>query len=125
MRGSAITSYDLRYIPIGADETNDSNWKVIESVWRTGGGELTAQITGLVTDVRYGVQVRAVNAAGPGPWSATATDIMTPEDVVSRYDRNKNGIIEREEVIAAINDYFAGLITREEVLMVIAAYFGS
>ena len=125
MRGSAITSYDLRYIPIGADETDDSNWKVIEGIWRTGGGELMAQVTGLAADVRYGVQVRAVNAAGPGTWSATATDIMSPEDVVSRYDANRNGTIEREEVIAAINDYFAGLITREEVLMVIAAYFDS
>ena len=118
MRGSAITSYDLRYMPIirpnpPPGETGDSNWNVIEGVWRTG-GELTAQITGLVPGARYGVQVRAVNAAGPGPWSATATDIMTPEDVVRLYDANGNGTIEREEVIAAISDYFAGLITREE-----------
>ena len=125
MRGSAITSYDLRYIPIVADETDDSNWKVIEGIWRTGGGELTAQITGLVTDMRYGVQVRAVNAAGPGAWSATATDIVPPEDVVSRYDKDGNGVIDEEEFIAAIVDYLDGLITEEEVIMVIAAYFDS
>ena len=125
MRGGNITSYDLRYIPTGADETDDSNWNVIEGVWRTGGGELTAQITGLAGDTWYNVQVRAVNAAGPGPWSATEANIVNPEDVVSRYDANGNGTIEREEVIAAIEDYFDGLITREEVIAVIAAYFNS
>ena len=125
MRGSAITSYDLRYIPTAADETNDSNWNVIEGVWRTGGGELTAQVTGLAGNTWYDVQVRAVNATGPGNWSATATGILDPEDVVSWYDANGNGTIEREEVIAAINDYLDGLITREQVLMVITAYLDS
>ncbi len=125
MRGSAITSYDLRYIPTVADETNDSNWNVIEGVWRTGGGELTAQVTGLAGNTWYDVQVRAVNATGPGNWSATATGILNPEDAVSWYDANGNGTIEREEVIAAINDYLDGLITREQVLMVIAAYLDS
>ena len=125
MRGGSITSYDLRYITTDADETNDSNWTVMEGVWRTGGGALTAQITGLAAGTHYDVQVRAVSAAGPGPWSDTATGRVTPEDVVSRYDANDNGVIEREEVIAAIVDYFDDLITREEVIEVIVAYFNS
>ncbi len=125
MRGGDITAYDLRYIPTVADETNDSNWNVIEGVWRTGGGELTAQVTGLAGNTWYDVQVRAVNATGPGNWSATATGILNPEDVVSWYDANGNGTIEREEVIAAINDYLDGLITREQVFMVITAYLDS
>ena len=124
MRGSAITSYDLRYIPVGADETVDVNWTVLEDVW-TGSGPHQYTLTGLTNGAQYDVQVRAVNAAGPGPWSAAASGRLTPEDLVSRYDANGNGTIEREEVIAAINDYFAGLITREQVNMVIAAYFNS
>ncbi len=75
MRGGAITSYDLRYIPTAADETVDSNWNVLERVWRDGDGALTADITGLVGGMKYDVQVRAVNAQGPGNWSATATSM--------------------------------------------------
>ena len=125
MRGSNITSYDLRYIPTNADETDDSNWIVREGVWRTGGGSLMTQITGLAGGRQYDVQVRGVNDAGPGSWSATAAARVTPEDVVSRYDENGNGTIEREEAIAAIQDYFDGLLTREEVIMVIHAYLNS
>ena len=36
------------------------------------GTGLSATITGLASNTDYGVQVRAVNAAGPGPWSMTA-----------------------------------------------------
>ena len=125
MRGSDITSYDLRYILTDADETDDFSWSVLEGVWRTDGGLLTAQITGLVGGRHYDVQVRGVNAAGPGSWSATATGRVPPEDVVSVYDANGSGTIERGEAIAAIQDYFDSLITREEVIMVINAYFNS
>ena len=75
MRGGAITSYDLRYIPTAADESDDTNWDLLEGVWQTGDGALTAEITGLVGDMKYDVQVRAVNAQGPGNWSATATGV--------------------------------------------------
>ena len=75
MRGGAITSYDLRYIPTAADESDDTNWDLLEGVWRTGDGALTAEITGLVGGMKYDVQVRAVNAQGPGNWSATATGV--------------------------------------------------
>ena len=35
---SAITAYDLRYIETSSDETDDSNWSVVDDVWTTGGG---------------------------------------------------------------------------------------
>ena len=38
-------------------------------VWTS--GELAATVTGLKVGTQYDVQVRAVNAAGEGPWSAT------------------------------------------------------
>ena len=75
-RASAVAAYDLRYIPTSADETDDANWTVVENVWTAaGGGALTHNLTGLVSGVQYDVQARAVNAAGPGPWSETVTGI--------------------------------------------------
>ena len=70
--GSEITAYDLRYIETAADETVDSNWIVVEDVWTTGSGALEYTLTGLTTDTEYDLQLRAVNAVGDGPWSATA-----------------------------------------------------
>ena len=65
--GSAVTSYDLRYILTSAkDKTADANWTPSES-----SGTLQSTITGLDDGVGYDVQVRAVNATGDGPWSAT------------------------------------------------------
>ena len=70
--GSAITAYDVRHIPTGAADKADSNWTV-EDAWSTGGGSLGHDIKDLLDGVEYDVQVRAVNANGEGPWSATST----------------------------------------------------
>ena len=70
--GSAVTAYDLRYIRTEADETAASNWSLMEDVW-TGTGSLQYVLTGLTGGTQYDVQVRAVDSAGEGPWSATAT----------------------------------------------------
>ena len=75
--GSVITAYDLRYIETAADETVDSNWTVVEDVWTTGSGDLQYTLTGLTADTEYDLQVRAVNAVGDGPWSATVTATPT------------------------------------------------
>ncbi len=64
-----VTSYDLRSITTGADETVEANWVVRTGVWSS--GNLTATVTGLGLGTQYDVQVRAVNASGAGPWSAT------------------------------------------------------
>ena len=79
--GSAVTSYDLRYIEAAADETVESNWTLVEEVWATGGGTLRYTLTGLTGGTQYGLQVRAVNSGGDGPWSAT--DAATPGSTVT------------------------------------------
>ena len=71
-RRPAVTAYDLRYILTDADEAVESNWTVVEDVW-TGAGALRYVLAGLAAGRRYDVQVRAVNADGDGPWSATVT----------------------------------------------------
>ena len=70
--GSAITSYDVRYIRSDALDKADDSWTVRDSIWTSGALEYT--LSGLTNGVGYDVQVRAVNDAGDGPWSATATD---------------------------------------------------
>ena len=75
--GSAITAYDLRYVPSDAPSKADAEWTVVQDVWPTGSGTLSYELTGLTDGTRYDVQVGAVNGDGEGPWSATATG--TPE----------------------------------------------
>ena len=62
------TSYDLRYIETGADETVEANWSVESPAWTS--GDLTATVAGLKVGTQYDVQVRAENVSGEGPWSA-------------------------------------------------------
>ena len=77
-RGAQVTSYDLRYIPTSADETDNANWTVVEGVWTARpGGDLEHTLTGLVGNTQYDVQVRAVNSSGPGSWSTTSTGVPT------------------------------------------------
>ena len=74
---SRITAYNLRHIRTDSDEGMEANWTVVDGVW-TGSGPLRYTLTGLDDGVRYDVQVRAVNAVGPGPWSATGTGTTEP-----------------------------------------------
>ena len=69
---SAIVAYDLRHIPSSAQSKADSDWTVVQDAWSVS-GSLQYMITGLTGGVQYDVQVRAVNTAGDGPWSATLT----------------------------------------------------
>ena len=71
--GSTITAYDLRHVETSADETVDSNWTVVQDVWTAGSGALRYTVAGFSDGSQYDFQVRAVNAAGDGPWSDTAT----------------------------------------------------
>ena len=71
--GAAVTAYDLRYIRASADETVDANWTLVDLVWDGDFSRFHYQITDLAAGTRYDVQVRAVNANGAGPWSATAS----------------------------------------------------
>ena len=121
--GLAVTSYDMRYIEADADGTVDSNWTVVNNVWTAAaGGDLEYTITGLTGGAQYDVQVRVVNARGAGGWSAIASG--TPGvDLLSVYDRDNNGVIDRDEAIQAINDYFNDLISRDQAIEVINLYF--
>ncbi len=66
--GSAITGYDVRHKLTSAPEI-DTNWTEAANF----GKDLSHTIISLTNDTQYDVQVRAVNAEGDGPWSATAT----------------------------------------------------
>ena len=111
---SAITTYDLRYIETAADETEDSNWTVVEDVWTTGGGALEYTVTGLTADTEYDLQVRAVNEAGDGPWSATVTGTPTTSVCVSGgavADATNTGLISDCVALLGARDTLAGTAT--------------
>ena len=75
--GSPITAYDLRHIRSDGTNKGDANWTLVESVWTSGLGALSYELAGLTGGTQYDVQVKAVNAAGDGPWSSTATGTPT------------------------------------------------
>ena len=75
---AAVSSYDLRYIETSADESVEANWTVETGAWTS--GDLTATVTGLEVGTQHDVQVRAVNASGEGPWSATGTGTTALSD---------------------------------------------
>ena len=66
----AISSYDVSYRRTGA-----TDWVEVVGAWTSGAGSerLAYTIAGLVDEASYDVRVRAVGAAGPGPWSAVST----------------------------------------------------
>ena len=68
--GSTISDYDLRHIRSDEPNKADSNWVALLSVW-SGSGPLTYTVPRLTGGVYYDLQLRAVNAEGPGPWSSS------------------------------------------------------
>ena len=73
---AAITAYDLRHIRSDATNKGDANWTVVQDVW-AGAGAYGYKLADLDGGTQYDVQVRAVNSAGDGPWSATASGTPT------------------------------------------------
>ncbi len=74
--GSAITSYDLRLfqhdyydMPWITYSFESREWVILEDI---GAGDLYTTLQGMFKGVNYEIQIRAVNAAGEGPWSAGA-----------------------------------------------------
>ncbi len=65
--GSAVSSYDLRYIRDDAPDQSDGRWTEVKNVGTS--SSLEHEITGLAGEVKYSVEVRANNDTGPGPWS--------------------------------------------------------
>ena len=111
---SAITTYELRYIETTADETDDANWSVVEDVWTTGGGDLEYTLAGFMRSTQYDLQVRAVNEAGDGPWSATVTGTPTTSVCVSGgavADATNTGLISDCVALLGARDTLAGTAT--------------
>ena len=71
--GTAITSYDLRYIETTAPDKADTFWTVVEA-WTS--GTLEYYLAGLLDGVEYDVELRADNGT-EGPWSTTITGTTT------------------------------------------------
>ena len=69
--GADITAYDVRHIRSDAADRADDHWTVVDDAWTSASGALEYTVSGLTNDVEYDVQVRAVNVAGEGLWSAT------------------------------------------------------
>ena len=66
--GAPITAYDLRY-GRGSAGQSVSDWMEVEDAGSAGAREAT--LTGLIGEISYGIEVRAVNSAGDGQWSDT------------------------------------------------------
>ncbi len=71
--GTGITAYDVRHIRADAPDKTDASWTLVDNAWEAGGGELTYRMDDLRDETRYEIQVRAVNIAGDGAWSPSAT----------------------------------------------------
>ncbi len=110
---SAITAYDLRYIPTDADETDLASWTALEGVWTAdAGGELEYKATGLTDGTQYDIQVRAVNSAGGGVWSETGTGTPMSSRCVTGgavTDRANTGLIHDCEALLEARDTLAGI----------------
>ena len=117
--GSAIESYDVRYIETADDETNDANWTVEDPAWESGDGALSTTISGLTDSTEYDVQVRAVNANGAGDWSTTETGTPDHGDSASEatsltLDTPMEGVIDPGTDV----DYFTFTLTRETGMVI-------
>ena len=73
--GTAITSYDLRYIREDATDKSDDSWSLETGVGTPSNPSYT--ITGLQGGVEYEIQLRAHNDSGHGPWSEAGADEPT------------------------------------------------
>ncbi|VVB85508.1 3',5'-cyclic adenosine monophosphate phosphodiesterase CpdA [uncultured archaeon] len=57
------------------------------------------------------------------PDSISTTQIPIPTGLISRYDSNGDGRIERSEAVHGVMDYFSGIITKQDAIAVVMAYF--
>ena len=114
--GSAISAYDLRHIRSDATSKSDANWAVVQDVW-PGSGSLRHLVGGLTGGAQYDLQVRAVNAAGDGPWSATVTGTPTQTGTACATGgavpdaANNPGLVSDCDTLLEIRDTLAGTIT--------------
>ena len=105
--GLITTAYDLRYIRTDADETVEANWTLVEDAWAIGFDPLGYVLTDLTAGVQYYVQLRAVNAAGSGSWSAAAAG--TPSTWGATRSFSQTYVEPGGEVLVTINATGYGL----------------
>ena len=97
--GSAITSYDLRYIRDASGKTDPANWTELAGIGTDDTG--TYEITGLGPGVQYDVQVRAVNDTGPGPWSES---LVVRSPLEQPFAPSLTGVTPRDQGLGATWD---------------------
>ena len=114
--GPEVESYDVRYIETAEDASDDENWTLVEEAWESEeGGERAYRIEDLTVGTEYGVQVRAVNRSGPGPWSKTATGtpwtpVFCEKGAVADAEENP-GLMSDCELLLRSRDKLAGSAT--------------
>ena len=117
--GAPITGYKIE----ASDEGNNPWTEVYTTADdATGYTDEGADTNGPMFEIgttRY-YRVSAVNSVGTGP----ASNVAIAQDLVTRYDANNSGEIERGEVITAIRDYLTEVegITRSDVIRLIRIY---
>ena len=98
--GSAVTSYDLRYIRSDASgKTDPANWTELAGIGTDDTG--TYEITGLSPGVQYDVQVRAANDTGPGPWSES---LVVRSPLEQPFAPSLTGVTPRDQGLGATWD---------------------
>ena len=83
-------------------------------MWTTDSGDLQYTLAGFMRSTQYDVQVRAVNEAGDGPWSATVTGTPTTSVCVSGgavADATNTGLISDCVALLGARDILAGTAT--------------
>ena len=95
--------------------------------WTDIAGATSATYTPVSTDEGYYLRatVAYTDSTGPGQTAEAVTGAAVVVDLLTRYDANGNGQIDRDEAIKAVQDYFSNLISREDVLEVIRLYFAA
>ncbi len=96
------------------------------SGWTNIQGATSASYTPGESDA--GIFLRATvsydDAVGTGKSAQAATSSGVAQmELLSEYDANRDGSIERSEAIRAVSDYFGGEISKEDVLAVLVLYF--
>ena len=99
--GEPVTSYDLRYIRSDATDRSDEHWDVRTSIWNQGDESLAYELTGLVDDVSYDIQIRAVAGTTTGSWSLTDSAIPTPTNYAPAFPDTETGQRDVDEGTAA------------------------
>ncbi|VVB84275.1 Uncharacterised protein [uncultured archaeon] len=94
-----------------------------------GSGEIDYSLTAPLTNGTYPISGTFKDDLGnTGVVSGTASINVTGTsgtggDLLTRYDSNHDGRIERNEAIQAVTDYFAGIIIRLDAITVVTMYF--